>query len=470
MKPDFDVAIIGGGPAGSSAAAYLAGAGMSVAVFESELFPRPHVGESLVPATTPVLVETGALAEVQAAGFPKKYGAAWTSAESRKVPFSGDDGMSHDFQDFRAEIEFAERDQAGVHLDYTFHVDRGKFDLILLKNAESRGAKVFSGVRVLNVDFDDPELVTLTARMGPREINYTARMVVDASGRHTLLGKQLKYKMPDPVFNQYAIHTWFEGLDRRALSNNPEQVDYIFIHFLPISDTWVWQIPITDTVTSVGVVTQKKLFTEAKADREKFFWDCIGSRPDLYEALQKCERVRPFKPEGDYSYSMREICGDRFVLIGDAARFVDPIFSSGVSVAMNSARLAAADIIAAHQTGGDYSKASFDTYARKIRRGVKSWYEFISIYYRLNVLFTAFVQDPKYRLDVLKMLQGDVYDGEEPKALAAMKEVVEAVENDPTHLWYPYLGSLRATGPAEASPAEEPVTVAELAEPALVGG
>ncbi|HET8680741.1 MAG TPA: FAD-dependent oxidoreductase, partial [Micromonosporaceae bacterium] len=112
MATDFDVAVIGGGPAGSAAAAYLAGAGMSVAVFESELFPRPHVGESLIPATTPVLAEIGALPEVDAAGFPRKYGAAWTSAESRNIPHNGFTGLDHDFR--AAEIMFVERDQPEV--------------------------------------------------------------------------------------------------------------------------------------------------------------------------------------------------------------------------------------------------------------------------------------------------------------------------------------------------------------------
>jgi flavin-dependent dehydrogenase len=443
MDTDFDVAVIGGGPAGSTAASYLAGAGLEVVVFESELFPRQHVGESLVPATTPVLLETGAMEEVEAAEFPRKYGAAWTSAQSGNIPLNGFTGLSHQWS---AQVQFAERDQPGVDRDYTYHVDRGKFDLILLKQARKRGAHVLSGARVLSVEFDDPEAVVLNCRVGPRVTRYSARMVVDASGRHTVLGKQLKIKVSDPVFDQYAVHTWFEGLDRRALARDEKQADYIFVHFLPINDTWVWQIPITDTITSVGVVTQKKRFAQAGSDRENFFWDFAGSRPELAAELRKCRRLRPFKAEGDYSYSMREICGDRYVLIGDAARFVDPIFSSGVSVALNSARIACMDIIAAHQAG-DFRKERFGTYERKLKRAVLSWYEFISVYYRLNVLFTAFVQDPRYRVDVLKMLQGDVYDEVEPKALAAMKDILAVVENDPKHLWYPYLGTLRATAP-----------------------
>ncbi|GLU48213.1 NAD(P)/FAD-dependent oxidoreductase [Nocardiopsis ansamitocini] len=436
---DFDIGVIGGGPAGSTMASYLAKAGLSCALFESELFPRPHVGESLIPATTPVLEEIGALEKVDSAGFPRKYGAAWTSAAAAQIPTMGFE-LSHGFR--AADVMFNERDQSGVKQDYTYHVDRGAFDLLLLQHAESLGAKVFSGVRVTRVDVTRPAPEIVFA-MGRREQTVRVKMVVDASGRSTLLGRQLKLKVADQVFNQYAIHTWFEGLDRSALAVGDKQQDYIFIHFLPITDTWVWQIPITSTVTSVGVVTQKKHFTDAKQQWEKFFWECMESRPELAAALKDSKRVRPFKPEGDYSYSMKQICGDRWLMVGDSARFVDPIFSSGVSVAMNSSRIASHDIVAAAEHG-DFTKPSFSAYETKLRRAVNNWYEFIAIYYRLNILFTAFVADPRYRGDVLRMLQGDVYDGGEPVALTKMRAITRQVEQDPDHLWHPHLGTLRA--------------------------
>jgi flavin-dependent dehydrogenase len=436
---DFDIGIIGGGPAGSTIASYLSQAGLSCAIFEGALFPRPHVGESLIPATTPVLYDIGALPKVDASGFPRKYGAAWTSAPESRIPTMGFQ-LSHGFR--AAEVTFSERDQANVNQDYTYHVDRGKFDLLLLQHAESLGATVYEGIRVQGVDMADTH-PRVTFRMGRREVGLRVRMIVDASGRSTFLGRQFRLKVPDPVFNQYAIHTWFDGLDRTALSVYREQADFIFIHFLPVTDTWVWQIPITDTVTSVGVVTQKRHFTAARQDWDGFFWDSVGTRPELAEALRQSQRVRSFRPEGDYSYAMRAICGDRWLLIGDAARFVDPIFSSGVSVAMNSARLASYDIIAAAEKG-DFSRPAFSTFERKLRQAVRNWYEFISIYYRLNILFTAFVADPRYRIDVLKMLQGDVYDDEEPVALAKMREITRQVERDPDHLWHKHLGTLRA--------------------------
>ncbi|WP_103339724.1 NAD(P)/FAD-dependent oxidoreductase [Amycolatopsis sp. CA-126428] len=441
---DFDIGIVGGGPAGSTIASYLAKAGLSVVLLEGELFPRPHVGESLIPATTPVLADIGALAKVDESGFPRKYGAAWTSATSNDISSLGFK-LSHGFK--AAEVAFSERDQQGVDQDYTYHVDRGQFDLLLLQHSESLGAKVYEGVRVQRVELDE-DIKRIVFTMGRREIGVRVRLVVDASGRSTLLGRQLKLKVPDQVFNQYAIHTWFDGLDRAALAVDKKQADFIFIHFLPITDTWVWQIPITDTITSVGVVTQKKHFTAAKQQWGAFFEDATGTRPELAEALRKSERVRPFKPEGDYSYAMRQVCGDGWLMVGDAARFVDPIFSSGVSVAMNSARIASYDILEAAEHG-DFTKPSFGRYETKLRRAVSNWYEFISIYYRLNILFTAFVADPRYRLDVLRMLQGDVWDGDgEPAALTRMREITREVEENPDHLWHPHLGTLRAPSQA----------------------
>jgi FADH2 O2-dependent halogenase len=268
--------------------------------------------------------------------------------------------------------------------------------------------------------------------------------VVDASGRRTLLGNQQRLKVNDPVFDQYALHTWFEGYDRRLLASREGQEGYIFIHFLPISNSWIWQIPISDGITSIGVVTQRKNFSSSRKTREDFFWDCIRTRPELYEGLKTAEQLRPLKDEADYSYAMKEICGDRFVLVGDAARFVDPIFSTGVSIALNSARFATKNIVHAAERG-DFRKESFRAFEETLRRGTKNWYEFITLYYRLNVLFTAFVQDRRYRLDVLKLLQGDVYDVEQPEVLTLMKQIVSEVEQNEDHIWHDYMGDLTAS-------------------------
>ncbi len=437
-QSDFDIGIIGGGPGGSAMASYLAKAGLSCVLFERELFPRPHVGESLVPSSTRVFKELNFLEKMDNAGFPRKYGAAWTAADKGPVYGMRWEGLE---ADCFAGIRFEEREQPGVERNYTFHVDRGKFDLLLLQHANELGAAVYEGVHVRNIDFSEPNRPRINYNIGKQNVSTTVRFVVDASGRKTLLGNQLKLRVQDPVFDQYAIHTWFEGYDRRALALDSSQYEFIFIHFLPISNTWVWQIPITETVTSIGVVTQKKNFAQSREEREAFFWQCVESRPELAKSLRAAQQIRPLTAEGDYSYAMKQICGDNFLLVGDAARFVDPIFSTGVSIALNSARFASADILKAAEIG-DFSKKSFQTYEETLRRGTKNWYDFISVYYRLNVLFTAFVQNPRYRLDVLKLLQGDVYDEEAPEVLQLMKQHVSEAEQNENHIWHSYLGEL----------------------------
>jgi FADH2 O2-dependent halogenase len=267
--------------------------------------------------------------------------------------------------------------------------------------------------------------------------------VADASGRQTLLGNQLKLKKNDAVFNQYALHIWFDGYDRMAMAKTKSLESYIYIHFLPLTNSWIWQIPITETVTSIGVVTQRKNFEKSRESRENFFWNCVKSRPEVYEALKKSTQMRPFKEEADYSYGMSEICGDGFVMVGDAARFVDPIFSSGVSIAMTSAKLASQAILTVAEKG-DFRKDAFETFRSTMRCGINNWYEFISVYYRLNVLFTYFISQKKYRLDVLKLLQGDMYDEEKPAVLSEMRKIVTQVEERENHPWHKLLGDLTA--------------------------
>jgi len=438
-QADHDVGIIGGGPGGSAAASYLAKAGVKCMVLERELFPRPHVGESLVPASNRVLKDIGFIREMDPCGFVRKYGAVWTAAASNPI-------YQHDWEgleaDSLAEIRFEERQQQGVDRNHTWHVDRGKFDMLLLQHANKLGAEVQEGIKVRDVDFSDPAMPRINYSNGKRDFHLNVKVVVDASGRHTLLGNQLKFKKPDPVFNQYAMHTWFDAYDRRLLTNNEKLDDYIFVHFLPIKNSWIWQIPISNTVTSVGVVTQKRNFEKSAQSREKFFWDCISSRPELYNGLKAATQLRPLKDEGDYSYSMTQIAGDGFVMIGDAARFVDPIFSSGVSIALTCAKLATTDIIKGLQMGGPVTKDRFETYVATMRRGTANWYEFISVYYRLNVLFTAFVNDPRYRIDVLKLLQGDLYEEQKPPVLEEMKRIVREVERRENHPWHKLLGDL----------------------------
>jgi len=407
-----DVIIIGGGPAGSTTGSYLSRAGISNAIFDSAVHPRPHVGESMVTSTTRVFKEIGFLETMEREGFVKKYGAAWHAPNGGLFT-----------------IEFAEFPQEGIQQDYTYHVDRSKLDMLLLKHAELLGTKVYQGTTVKQVLFDGDRACGVRIAIEGKEIEVPCKLVVDASGRGTLLGRQLNLTKKDPIFNQYAVHAWFENVDRGTGSS----ADHIHIYFLPVERGWVWQIPITEKITSMGVVAEKDVFAKSRNDLEGYFKTHFGSNPDLEKAMLNARRVNAFKIEGDYSYSMSRFVGNGFVMVGDAARFVDPIFSSGVSVALSSAKFATERITQA-LAAGDVSEEFLKPYEIKLRRGVDVWYEFIRLYYKLLPMFTYFIQSKKHRLQVLQLLQGEVYDRSEVEVLEAMRKFIASVESSENHL------------------------------------
>lgn len=408
----YDVIIIGGGPAGSSIGSYLSQAGISNLVLESEIFPREHVGESLVMTTVRNFQDLGLLPVMESGEYVRKYGASWHAPNGKE--------FSIDFADWR---------QEGIHQTYTYHVDRAKFDLELLKNAQKLGSKVLQGVHVKQVLFEGSKAVGVRVNVAGTEIDIPAKLIVDASGRGTVLGNQLKMKKKDPIFDQYAVHSWFTDLDR----GDGETADYIHIYFLPIERGWVWSIPINEKITSVGVVADKKVFRDNFNDLETYFYGNTKTNPGLEHSMRNAKRIKPFKTEGDYSYKMDKFVGDSWMLVGDAARFVDPIFSSGVSVALNSGKFAAEQIIKVFESG-DFSEAALKPYETKLLKGVEIWYEFIRLYYKLLPLFTHFIQSKKHRLEVLRLLQGEVFDRTEVPVLDAMREYIAKVEKTEGHL------------------------------------
>jgi FADH2 O2-dependent halogenase len=409
----YDVIIIGGGPAGSTMGSYLSKAGIKNLILEGHNQPRPHVGESLVLSTMRVFGELGLIDTMDRAGFPKKYGASW-----------------RDFNGTEQALHFSEFRQEGIDRDHTYHVDRGKFDLLLLKHAQSLGSEIHQGVQVKKVNFVDDRAVGVRAKFAGQEIDIPAKIVVDASGRQTLLGRQLNLKQNDKIFNQYAVHAWFENVER---GEDPKTADYIHIYFLPVKRGWAWQIPITDKITSVGVVAEREVFQQFKSESERYFNTYVQTNSGLARAMANAVRVNDFKTEGDYSYILDKFCGNGFLMIGDAARFVDPIFSSGVSVAMHSARFGAQTIQAALESG-DLSEEAFKPYERTLRSGVDIWYEFIRLYYKLLPLFTLFIQS-EYRVEVLRLLQGEVFNREDVRVLNVMRRYIEAVEQNEKHVF-----------------------------------
>jgi FADH2 O2-dependent halogenase len=336
------------------------------------------------------------------------------------------------------EVEFKDRVLEGVKQNHTYHVNREKFDHLLLNHSIELGCSVFENHKVSEVDINKKNVSVTVADNRKNKFHIQSNIIVDASGRNTFLGKKYKWKIKDPVFNQFAVHTWFKNYDRIDAENLNTT-----IHFLPIANSWIWQIPIDEDITSIGIVAQKEYFVGKKDLVEDYFWDTIKTRPDIYKKLLKAEKIRDLITEGDYSYSMKELTHDRVLLVGDAARFVDPIFASGVSIAMQSAKFASKDIIEAIKNK-KFDNSQFNNYKNLLSIGCKNWHEFITLYYRLNVMFTYFLGKDEYRYDILKFLQGDVYDDKNPKLLQVMRKFVEGVENNPKHPLHDYLGDLTA--------------------------
>jgi len=412
---DADVIVVGGGPSGAILASYLARAGVRLLVLERAVHPRPHVGESLLCSTTRVFQEIGVLDAIEQGDFVRKYGALWT----------------HHADAAPRRLAFEPIPRLGIAQPFTWHVDRGRFDRLLLEHAREQGASVLEGARALDADLGDGRGVLVRIQDADGERVLRARMLVDASGRGTFLGSQLRIKRNDPALRQFAVHGWFEGVER-----GPADVaDWIHLHVLPGPRAWAWQIPIREGVTSVGVVTADAAFPKAGESVAEFFAAQVASSPALARSMAGAKPLHELVRDGNSGYAMERYAGDGWLLVGDAARFVDPIFSSGVSIAAESAREAAGAIVAA-LAADDTSAARFAPYAATVAGGIETWRELVLLYYRLPRLMLALLDAPEDRAALQEVLQGAVFGGEKPALLARLRRSLAEVEADPAHPWH----------------------------------
>jgi flavin-dependent dehydrogenase len=353
----YDVAIIGGGPAGSTAAALLARAGRRVLVLERDKFPRFHIGESLLPFSMQAFTRLGLHEKFVKAGFMEKFGGEMYGA-------CGNEGVKFYFEDgFRSQT------------DRSYQVTRADFDKVLLDHAAESGAEVREETSVDSIDFsDDAATLMISAKGNGAPEQIRARYVIDAGGRNSILSAKFKLKKNYEHLQKVSVFAHYDGMIRA------EGRDGTLTRMVRAIDRWFWVIPLTATRTSVGVVLDGEVYKKSKLSAEDFLEQAIREQPLLMEAMRDAERVTPVRTAADFSYRSTRLFGDRWMLAGDAAGFIDPVFSSGVFLAVLGGEQAA-DALHEVLDRPAKRKKLFTRYERNINKAMDVYLRFVDAWY-----------------------------------------------------------------------------------------
>jgi FADH2-dependent halogenase len=386
---DYEAIVLGGGPAGSTAAAFLARAGHRVLVLEKERFPRFHIGESLLPYNQPIFEELGVTSALERAGFPRKYGAQF---------HLGNDARHRRF-------EF--RQGRFTRFTETWQVERAVFDEILLRNAQQCGAEAREGWAALRFGRDAAGVWVEAAREGggPPE-RLRGAFLIDATGRGNFTGNQEGLRVVHPQLKKVAIFGHFEGVRRDRGDAGGDTV------IIRLAREWFWMIPIGAEKTSVGLVLDQETLAQAGEPPEAVFDRFLAQARPLQRRMTRARRVGPLRTASDFSYHNQRLTGPRLLRVGDAAGFMDPIFSAGVFLAMRSGKLAAETVRAALKEGND-GRRLLAEYERKIWRGMHFYWRMVEGFY--TTPFLEIFMEPRENFSLVSavnaVLAGEVEGG-----------------------------------------------------------
>lgn len=383
-----DVLVIGGGPAGSTAATLLARRGYRVVLLEKARHPRFHIGESLLPANLPLFADLGVADEIRAIGMIKR-GAEFVS------PWHG------------APQTFAFADAWDKSMPYAYQVRRAEFDDILLRNAGRHGVEVSEGCRVREVQFAADGVCVQATHDDGRHAGYRARFLVDASGRDTFMASRLKAKHRNPKHNSAAMYAHYTHARRHPGEAEGHITIFWFDH------GWFWFIPLADGATSVGAVVWPYYMKRRDRPLEAFFSDTIAQCPALAERLADARLVSPVEATGNFSYTTDHTHGGdgaNYVLLGDAYAFIDPVFSSGVMLAMQSA-YAGAEAIDTCLRQPQQRAQALAAFDRRLRHGPRefSWFIYRITTPTLRDLFMGPKNALRMKEALLSVLAGDIF-------------------------------------------------------------
>ncbi len=362
----YDVIIIGGGPGGSTTGSTLALAGKRVLILERELFPRFHVGESLIPYGNDILKKIGVWDKLLQADFMKKWGAEFVLGDATariRILFGRYLGKTH---------------------EQTFQVERSKFDHLLLDHAASLGCEVWQECRVQKAEIQSDH-VTITCDHQGKTQKLQARWVVDASGRDAFLGRQLGLEKTDlGLPKKFATFAHFHHVKRNA---SPDEGHITIVR---LGFGWFWMIPLDAEKTSVGLVQTLDHFKRTGLTPDACFEHVVNITPELQDRMGAAKRVNEYAFAGDYTYRHLQNAGERWLLVGDAAGFIDPIFSSGVMLSINSGHLAAQQILKADLQNRVLSEEERELYTQKVGKMCSVFLKMIRMFYD-NRAFEVFM-------------------------------------------------------------------------------